>query len=110
MSLVEVNRIGNGQVIKVRDTAGGRNITLFLVDLYSRLTRPPSRCDERLTAQDVNIELCHIKVSQCVLTILITGEFAEVIGGALIIEGGLTARPEEAREICERSISILEKP
>ncbi|MGC9209703.1 MAG: hypothetical protein ACP5FT_00290 [Acidilobus sp.] len=108
MSLVEINRVGDGLVIRVTDTLAGRKVTVFLVDLYSRLSRPPEGCEEKMTTKGSNVELCRVRAGECLLTILMFEGKAEVIGGALLADGELTAPPEEVRGRCERALKTLE--
>ncbi len=107
MSLVEFSRAGRGQVVKVADTVNGKDVTLFLVDLYLKLPRPPSSCDEALGLQPPGMRLCYVKAGDCTLTVLITPTVAEVIGGSLFAEGGSPVGVEEARSKCERSAGQL---
>lgn len=104
MSLVEFTRTGHGQVVKVADTVGGKDVTVFLVDLYTRLPQPPS-CNEVLEAQQPSkVRLCYVRAGNCTLVVLISSAGAEIIGGYLVVEGGSPIKADEAREECVRSI------
>ncbi len=110
MSLIEISRSGDGEIVKVSDALGGEAVTAFFVDLYLKLKEPPSPCEGTLSLSQSNVKLCYLRVGDCTLTVLISTKGVEVIGGVLLVKEGSKVSTNDAKEACERALGLLLRP